>query len=105
VLTNIHLGTQHICTPEASFKTSSTQAVHLPEKFKVFLYLNVCIAFVHRAVWHVPCWRSELIATGNSHLRMMINTSSYKAHMIPEHMRNGWNFVKLCGCLNKIVHL
>jgi hypothetical protein len=25
--------------------------------------------------------------------------------MVPELMRNGWNFVKLCGCLNKIVHL
>jgi len=39
VLTNIRLGTQHIYTPEANFKTSSTQAVHLPEKFKVSLYL------------------------------------------------------------------
>jgi len=60
VLTNIHLGTQHIYTPEANFKTSSTQAVHLPEKFKVSLYLTVCIAFVHRAVQHVPCWKSKL---------------------------------------------
>jgi hypothetical protein len=105
VLTNIHPGTQHIYTPEANFKTSSTQAVHLPEKFEVIVYLTVCIAFVHRAVQHIPCWISKVIATGNSHLRMMINTSPYKARMVPELMRNGWNFVKLCGCLNKIVHL
>jgi len=55
VLTNIHLGTQHVYTPQSNFKTSGTQAVHLPEKFKVSLYLTVCIVFVHRAVQYVPC--------------------------------------------------
>jgi hypothetical protein len=83
VLTNIHPGIQHIYTLEANFKTSSTQAVNLPEKLKGIVYLTVCIAFVHRAVQHIPSWISKVITTGNSHLRMMINTSPCKARMVP----------------------